>query len=346
MSLTAKQIVFTGPRKLTIKPVELPPDTPQPGSVLLQTRVSFISAGTELGIYAGQDPRLHEPGSGWSYPHEPGYANIATVIAANAIPDSSPLQIGTRVFSFVPHVSHYAYKLSPWGLLEPVPDDLDDETAAAARMALVSISALQVADLALNDWVVVYGLGAVGNLAAQLFQLAGARVIGVDPQSARCKLAETCGIERTIAAAGEQASQTIRDLTDGKGPRISVDAVGHPAIIRDAMALTAAHGEVIVLGSPRATLQTNLTDLMRPVFGRWVTIKGALEWRLPQRAELDPHSRHSSEGNLRNIFDLIRRGRLHVKPLISHRMPYTDAKQGYEGLLEDKQHYTGVILTW
>lgn len=348
--MQAQQAVITAPRHVEFQPVEMR-DPPSPGNALLRTRVSFISAGTELAMYAGTEPRIHDPAEGhWKYPYRPGYANVADVLAVGQ--GVTRVVAGQRVFTFAPHVSHHVFNLWDGDVIEPLPQAMDDETAAAARMATVAITALQVTDLQLGDWVVVFGLGAVGNLAAQLFQLAGCRVMGVDPVASRCQLAMRCGIEQVITAAGESAAQQIRQLIgararDGDGkPVICVDAVGHSAIVAGAINLVAKHGQIIILGAPRAPYDANLSDLMRRAFSNWITIKGAMEWRLPRTPALDPHARHTTLGNLRLVFDLVQRGRLHVQPLISHRLPASEIHHAYEGLLGQKSEYTGVLLRW
>ncbi len=50
-------------------------------------------------------------------------------------------------------------------------EELNMKDIAAARMALVSISAPQISGVRLGDTVVVIGLGMVGNLAAQLYKI-------------------------------------------------------------------------------------------------------------------------------------------------------------------------------
>jgi len=349
-----RQVVIPGERQVVLQEVEAP-GTLGPNQALLRTRASFISAGTELAVYAAIDPRVWTKDPYFAYPARPGYANIATVEAVGE--KVKQVHVGQRVFTFHPHVQDHVFDLWDWDLIEPVPGvpevpglpgGVDDVTAAAARMGLVSISALQVADVALNDWVVVFGLGIVGNLACQFFQLAGARVIGVDPVAARCELAERTGIEHVVAASGKTAQEEIRRIagTTSGGVRVAVDAVGHSAIVREAVEVVMDHGQVVVLGSPRAAHEADMTPTFKAVFGRWVTITGALEWRLPTLPGLDVHARHTTQGNLRMIFDLMARGGLNVAPLVTHRMPVEKIKEAYDGLLMDKEHFHGVALLW
>ena len=83
---------------------------------------------------------------------------------------------------------------------------------------------------------------------------------------------------------------------------------------------------------------------MRPVHYQWVTFKGALEWKIPRYPTRG--ARHSTYENALTVFDLARRGRLKLSQLISHRLPPERIKTAYEGLLNDRQHYWGVVLDW
>lgn len=319
---------------------ELDHDSPRAGEALLQTEATFISAGTELSIFTGVDPQVT---GGWcKYPFRPGYANVSRVVSTGR--DVKDVKPGDRVFTFTQHQSHQFFDGFGTKMIAKVPDALDSGLAAAARMAGVAITGLQVAELALHDWAVVLGLGAVGNLAAQFFQLSGARVIGVDPSPARRALAQRMGVERVIGGSEAEVADAVKSLTGGKLARITVDAVGHSAVIAQAVPLTKRYGQVISLGTPRAPVHMNITDLLDKLHYDNITLTGALEWRLP----LLPQNgvRHSSRENVELIYDLMAAGKLIVAPLISHRMPAEQIGKAYDGLLNKKDEYFGVVLEW
>ena len=88
------------------------------------------------------------------------------------------------------------------------------------------MTAIVVGEIGTNPWVVVFGLGLVGNLASQMFQIHGSRVIGVDPVAERRELAQRCGIERTVGGSADEAQAQIQEITKGDLGNITVDAVG------------------------------------------------------------------------------------------------------------------------
>ena len=318
------------------------PDGPGAGEVLIETETTFISAGTELANYTGIDPTVRTPGAWNEYPKVPGYANVGRILAAAG--DAARFSEGTRVFSMGPHASHHIQQTAGRrGLVVEVPESIDSADAAAARMACVAITALQTSSVQVHDRVAVFGLGVVGNLATQFFQLAGARVIGIDPMTARRDLARRVGIDHVIPGGDDVESQ-IREITSAQLPLITVDAVGHSAVVEQAAAITARFGEVILLGTPRASYESNLTSAMRDIHSKWIDFKSALEWKIPMHPATG--MRNSTVGNIVSIFELIESRKLNVADLISHRLPADQIKRAYESLLNDKENYWGVCLDW
>ena len=314
-----------------------------PHDVLVETEFTFISAGTELANFTGLDPGVHVPGSWNHYPARPGYSNCGRVVELGSAVDT--LAVGDRVFSQHKHVSHHVLPVNdPDTIAVPVPDAVPSDLAAAVRMGMVAITAPQVADIHVNDWVVVFGLGLVGNLAAQLFAVDGARVIGVDPVPARRELARRVGIQRVIGEDMAEIVSQVRDITGG-GAQTVVEAVGHAGVAATAIQTAAPYGELILLGSPRAPVTADLNEFLQPVHRTWVTIKGALEHRVP----INPASRGhplSIAGNARTVLDLVSSGRLQLAQLISHRLPASEIAAAYDGLLNQPEHYWGVALDW
>jgi threonine dehydrogenase-like Zn-dependent dehydrogenase len=184
----------------------------------------------------------------------------------------------------------------------------------------------------------------VGNLAAQAFRIRGCRVIGIDPVQARRELAQRCGIEHVLGGHRQEVEQAIKELTAGTMADIAIDAVGHSAVVMQALETTAKHGQLVLLGTPRVPVEGDLTELLAAVHLRFITIRGALEWSLPMYPD---HSKGISQYSKQQmIFDWLARGDLLLQPLVSHRLPPEQIKTAYEGLLNETETYTGVVLEW
>jgi 2-desacetyl-2-hydroxyethyl bacteriochlorophyllide A dehydrogenase len=330
-----KRILFPSPGQAILEEFA-PPAPTGPSDVLIETEFSIVSAGTELACRQGLES--------WApLPFCPGYGSVGRVIELGPQAPAG-LAVGRRVLTFGKHASHALAET----LVVPVPDGLDPAEAAFARMASVAITALRVSDAEPGDFVAVIGLGLVGNLAAQLFALAGCEVIGIDLSAARRGQAEACGIRHVLAPGAELRDQ-VAAITGGGFCETVVDATGlSGVVVSQAHLLAATQGEIILLGSPRAPHTADVTPflnqlhLCRPV----AQVKGALEWRYPVNIDPNHLHKHSIERNVRQLLSLLARKKLKIAPLLTHRAPPADCQQIYEGLAHRKDDYTGVVFDW
>ena len=124
--------------------------------VLIETEVSALSTGTDLGNYLGDS--TYVPGAP-DYPRAVGYSNAGRVIAVG--PDVTSLnpglKPGDRVFSIRPHLSHFIADASE--LLVPIPDAVDPEQASLAYLTGLGLAALRQAHYETGENIVVVGSG-------------------------------------------------------------------------------------------------------------------------------------------------------------------------------------------
>ena len=335
-----REVVVTGQNQVELQPADIDASVLASNELRIDTEYTFISSGTELANYTGREPKVFQKGEWCEYPWRSGYANVGIVREVGA--DVTRAAPGDRVFTYGRHASTIRY--SQDRLVAPIKETVDPAVVAASRMAGVAMTAIIVGEIGTNPWVVVFGLGLVGNLASQMFQIHGCRVIGVDPVAERRELAQQCGIKHTVGGDADEAQAQVEEITGGELGNITVDAVGHSGVVMQALRATASHGQLIILGSPRVEVQGNLTDLLSETHLRWITIRGALEWCVPMYPDIG--NRTSQWSKQQTIFDWMARGELHVEPLISHRLKPEQIKQAYDGLLNEPNVYTGVVLDW
>ena len=176
--MRGRGVVFTAPERAELEDVEVDPADLRPGQALVRSQFSVISAGTEGSFYTNlmaDVPAVYRSRP-VIYPARTGYGHLGVVEAVG--PDLPHLRPGQRVLSFSRHASIVRCDARRFAL--PVPEDADGRRVVFTRMAGVAITALRVSSASAGDTVAVIGLGLVGNLAAQLFQIAGCRVIGFD----------------------------------------------------------------------------------------------------------------------------------------------------------------------
>lgn len=334
--IRAKQVVFIKPNVVMLEDFDFDP-TPKDGEIVIRTLSSIISSGTELACLAGS--------ANWApFPFRPGYGAVGEVIAVgNAVKD---IKVGDIILTYSNHASHAKARI----LAVKVPEGLSPEHAVFARMANVAITAVRVSNCELGDNVAVIGLGLVGNFAAQLFQISGCRVIGIDRIPKRLEIARTCGIEKLINSSVADPVQIVREWTEGKGCEVVVDATGNPQASVMAANLAGKNGEVILLGSYFGRkLETNVTELLERLH-LWehgcVTYKGAHEWRYPIKEDPQGFFKHSIERNTKINLRLIAEGKLKVESLLTHKLKPEQCAEAYEGLKDRPEEFVGVVFDW
>jgi 2-desacetyl-2-hydroxyethyl bacteriochlorophyllide A dehydrogenase len=331
------RLVFPKAYQCEFEAADWSPHVVPDDSILIRTAYSLISPGTELAFYTGTHIDLENPHNKWAkLPFYPGYASIGEVVGVGR--SVHQVQVGDNVLALGHHAD---YDLIPYSeeYVLPLPESIDPRHALFARLAEISSSAMvQSARFNPGYHVVVIGMGLIGNLAAQLYSLHGARVIGVDVVDQRLATAKASNIAHTIRSGPDvDLSAQVEQITGGNLPDIVVEATGNPTLVNVALALVRRRGQVILLGSPRGTAEI---DIYRHIHSKAVSLIGAhgnvkgIDG-LPSSAEL-----------LRHSLDLIAKRQLSIEPLISHQLPADEAARAYDMLLHRKEEALGVILDW
>jgi threonine dehydrogenase-like Zn-dependent dehydrogenase len=339
MPISSRHVLFTAPNLVELASEELPDDPLDRDEVLIRNEVSLISAGTELARLRGEGEGVGQ------FPSRSGYASIGRVIATG--PGTTGLQTGDRVFFAGKHQAVQRFKHNQnhqWGRCYPVPDGIAPEDGVFVCLAQIALVSPWVGAAGPGDTVAVFGLGVIGNLCAQLYRLGGARVIGLDPVAARCTMARRCGITETCDAAPGQQAAAVLAATGGRGADLTVDAVGHSAVAMAAVECTRQMGECVLLGTPRAPLAGDLTQLLNRIHMEGIALRGAHMWRFP--AMTVRGTKRTVADAYAMLFDMIADGRLSVAPLRSHLVPPDAAPQSYHDLAVARDRAWGVVIDW
>ncbi len=336
--MKSRYVEFSEEGVVNVKEEEVSSEHLGPMEVVLRTEASLISAGTELS-------RLHNVLGNSSYPCKSGYASVGKVVVkGEAVTD---FDVGDRVFFAGKHASVQRFQHGQdhqWGRLYPVPDGVRLEDAPFVCLAEIAMAAPCVTGVDLNDTVAVFGLGLVGNLAAQQYRLLGGRVIGLDPVTKRCELAREVGIETVLDVPPERQVGSIMELTDGEGAYVAVDAAGHSAVIEACVKAAALFGKVALLGTPRAEYTADMTPVLMQIHEKGLEVRGAHQWRFPAMEIREV--KKTVPWGFRTMFDLMMAGKLRVEPLRSHFVEPGRAPEVYEGLLNRRDEYWGVVFDW
>jgi len=328
-------IVFPEPRRVVIEDRDRP--SPGEGEVLIRTRRTLISTGTELTILSGSFPE----DSAWSrygrFPFVPGYNNVGVVEEVGKGVDQS--LVGRTVAS---HGSHAAYVVAPADQVLPVPDAIPEEQAAFFTMACIAMNSLRRAPIQYGQAVAIYGLGLLGQLCVQLCRLCGARpIVAIDVAEFRLNLLPTAPYIVPVNPQTDDPVETVRRATRGRMADVVFEVTGAPDLIPREFALLKRQGRFVVLSSPRGPTSFDFHDLCNaPSF----TIIGAHVVSHPEHETPDNPWTRKRHGEL--FFDLLSYGDIDVARLMTHRVPFTQGPEIYLSLLKDRSRAMGVILQW
>ena len=135
-------------------------------------------------------------------------------------------------------------------------------------------AAINTAGVGRGDTVAVFGCGGVGDAAITGARLAGAKtIIAVDVDDRKLEWARSFGATHTVNSTMTDAVQAIKDITDGNGVDVAIEAVGKPETYRQAFEARDLAGTVVLVGVPRPDVELTLPFI--EVFGRGGSLKSS-----------------------------------------------------------------------
>ena len=135
-------------------------------------------------------------------------------------------------------------------------------------------AAINTGGVSRGDSVAVIGCGGVGDAAIAGSRLAGARtIIAVDIDDRKLEWAKGFGATHTINSTQTDAVEAIREITDGNGVNVAIEAVGNPATYEQAFFARDLAGTVVLVGVPSPDMTITLPLI--EVFGRGGSLKSS-----------------------------------------------------------------------
>lgn len=330
---------FVAPREIEV--VAEPVPDPDPDQLLVRTRVSAISPGTELLIYRGEAPTgftadetLPSLTGDLDYPLRYGYAAVGDVIDVGD--DVDPAWLDRTVFSFVPHQSHFVAAPED---VHPLPDGMDPERAALLPSVETAVSLAHDAAPRLGERVAVFGQGLVGLLTTSvLSSFPLARLAAVDPLPRRRDLADRLGAKETLTpeTCVRRYAQGSDESTGGFD--VSIEISGNPAALDDAVAVT-GYGGRIVVGSWYGTKRASI-DLGGRFHRSRLSIESSQVSTIPPRSR----GRWSKARRLDVAWDVL--GGIDVEPIRTDSLPVDEAPEAYRRLDEEPESSICALLTY
>jgi L-iditol 2-dehydrogenase len=300
-----------------------------PGELLLDVRACGL-CGTDLAKLAHRDTagvRLGHEIAGIVREIGPGIQRFARgdrVVAAHHVPcgtcwacrhgsDSmcaefkatnlDPGGFAEQVRLSAVHVAHVVHR---------IPDGMPFEVAAFAEPLACAVRAVERAQVQPGDRIGVYGGGGMGLLIAQALAARGAEPIVLETQEPRAALARQFGAA-VLRPGSDDVEAGVRRLTDGAGLAGLILTVVTGATVTQAQRLVRAGGRLGIFAGPGESpmLPLDFADLYHRELSLLATYS-------------------ATPSSLAAALDLLAKGRVHVEPLISHRLPLDAFDEGVQ----------------
>ena len=292
------------------------PEGPTGNEVKTETIYSGITNGTERnqligGNYAPKDEQLPTGGN--------GYQNVGRVIEVG--PDVSELEVGDVLYMSTIH-AEYAV-MAEDDLLIKLPDSVDRTEAALFGMTSVAMRTCRNTELKMGERVLIVGAGIIGQVAAQIAAVMGARPTLCDISPNRLELAREIGAAETVLDVSGDGWE--KGVADGTFDAV-IDFAGVPGMEDQFISAVRQRGRVIfIAGRGKVTYTFNLGQ------GREIQLK---------------QNSHFDRDDLQNLCRLVDRGLVKIAPLIRDVAPVSEAKRIYDTLRDNPNELLGTVFVW
>ena len=354
---------------------DVPVPAPRDGQALVKVEASLVSAGTERMVVefaekslvgkarsrpdlvkqvidkARREGVVNTAQAAFNRLDQPmalGYSSAGTIVALGR--GMEGFKIGQRVAcAGGGYAVHAEYNVVPRNLLTPLPDPVDFESAAFTTLGAIALHGFRLAELQIGESVAVIGMGLLGLLTAQIATAAGCQVLGIDVDPARITLASSMGLK---AVRREEAVETSAAFTSNRGfdailicaDTSSNDPVELAGVIARDRARVVATGAVGLSFPRKIYYEKEISFINSRSYG-----PGRYDLNYEEQGEDYPlgYVRWTEGRNFEAVVDLMAKGQLQVKPLITHRFDIREGTQAYEVITGKKEEpFLGVLLTY
>ncbi len=193
-----------------------------------------------------------------------------------------------------------------------IPDNVSDEIASLTEPLAVCLQGIDLSGIKPGETAAVFGPGPIGLLTIQLLKAAGAGQIiatGTGADGRRLEIAEQLGADVIININKEDPVKKIREIA-GKLDFV-FEATGIASTISEGLQMVKWGGKVMVIGIHADNATFDTIDLVR----RQKSLIGVYGY---------------DKNTFRRCLSLMSSGKVDLSPIITHRFPFSQGKEGFE----------------
>lgn len=337
-----KTVMINKPNDLQIIEMDKPVIT-EHDNVLIKMKAAGI-CGSDVHIYHGQNAAA-------TYPRVIGHEMVGEVVEVGS--NVTKIKAGDRVIvdqvvncgecyacrkgrgnvcanlnvrGVHIHGGYREYIAVPESDVYVLPDNLSYEDAVMIEPATIAVQSCSRAELTKEDTLLILGCGALGSSILKIARLSGATIIAVDVVDEKIEEAKKNGASYGINLLKEDVVARARELTDGYGPTVSIDAACTKDSLATLLELTGNAGRVITMGfsvEPTAVTQFKITA-----------------------KELDVRGSRLQNKKFQEVLNLVAEGKLDLTNSISHKFNFLDAQKAFDFVDSRDPSIRKIVLTF
>ncbi|MBV8070593.1 MAG: galactitol-1-phosphate 5-dehydrogenase [Acidobacteriaceae bacterium] len=218
------------------------------------------------------------------------------------------------------------YVVVPERIVYKLPQEVPFREAAMVEPLAVAVHAVALSELPENASALVVGAGMIGLLVVAALREEGCKqVIVTDIDESRLELAREMGAASLINGKTSDVVAEVKKLTSGEGVDVALEAVGSTPTVKMAIESVRKGGTVTLIGNIAPAVEIPL----QVVVSRQIRLQGSA----------------ASAGEYPRCIDMLDRGAINLKPLISVVAPLEEGAQWFERLHERHPNLMKVILS-
>jgi len=344
-----KAVRFYEPNVLKYEEVDVPEIGP--GEILVENKIT-LTCGTDLKMYKRGHPYAKPP---LIIGHE--FAGVAVkvgdkvtrlnegmrVVAANSAPCNECFyckrgrqnlceNLGDAMIGFTSPGAYAEYVKVPERIVRQnthvIPDNVGFMEAALLEPLACVVHGIEAANIQYGDRVVIMGAGPIGLMHLQLAKRKGCGLtIVTDLYDNRLQVAKELGADVTINAGKEDQVERVKELTEGRGADVVIEAIGLPETWEKAMVMTGKAGITLLFGGCKPGT-TVAVDTQHVHYGE-LTILGAF---------------HHTPLSVRRALTLIASGAINAEKLITCEMDLKNIQVALNMMAEGKAAKVAIRL--
>lgn len=196
----------------------------------------------------------------------------------------------------------------------PLPEELTYEDAASVEPLSISYFSVRKAQPKENECIAVIGLGVIGLNVLQVLKAMGvSQILASGRRPSRLEAAKAFGADIVIDAAKEEAVKAVLEATGKMGVNTVIECVGSQATFDQSVAMVRGGGKIMLVG----VYEEPLTWNPQSVIAKNLSLVGCLG------------------GNFPASIELLKKGQVNAKLLITHRFSLDQAAEAFKAQLQD-----------